>query len=92
MNNKKIKIMREHLFERVWTVPMSKLAPEYGISDVGLAKVCKRMEIPRPPRGYWRQLETGKQIKKAILKPLTKNGVDSVVIYPEADQKWENEY
>ena len=29
------------LYEKVWPRPMRILAREYGISDVGLAKVCK---------------------------------------------------
>ena len=82
MKNKPITILRDELFDKVWTTPMSRLAPEYGISDSGLAKVCKRMEIPRPPRGYWQQLSTGKKPRKAKLKPLSKKGVDQVIIQP----------
>jgi len=26
---------------------------EMGISDIGLAKICKRHNIPRPGLGYW---------------------------------------
>jgi hypothetical protein len=32
----------------------------YGISDVGLAKICRKHNIPRPPRVYWAQKEFGK--------------------------------
>jgi hypothetical protein len=32
---------------------MQKLGWEFGISDVGLAKLCRRYEIPVPGRGYW---------------------------------------
>ncbi|MES9811651.1 MAG: hypothetical protein ABW161_02640 [Candidatus Thiodiazotropha sp.] len=78
-------VTREELFEQVWQTPMTQLAKEYGVSDVGLAKVCKRMEVPRPPRGYWRKLEVGRAPSKPKLKPLTKHGIDSVVITPVAD-------
>lgn len=44
---------REELFELVWSKPMSKLAKELGVSDVGLAKACKRAGIPVPGLGYW---------------------------------------
>lgn len=40
---------------------MTKVAPRFGLSDVGLAKVCKRYNIPRPPVGYWAQKQFGKQ-------------------------------
>ncbi len=78
-------VTREELFEQVWNTPMTQLAKEYGISDVGLAKVCKRMDVPRPPRGYWRKLEVGRAPPKPKLKPLTKHGIDSVVITPVAE-------
>ena len=47
MSNEQIHITRETLCEQVWTVPMSRLAQTYGLSDVGLAKLCKKHDIPR---------------------------------------------
>ena len=44
---------RAQLYEQVWQQPMSKLARTYGISDVALAKVCRRLKVPLPGRGYW---------------------------------------
>lgn len=82
MTEKQKVISRCELFERVWSTPMVKLADEYGISDVGLAKICKRMEIPRPPCGYWQKLKAGKIQTKPKLKPLSKNGVEQVVVRP----------
>ena len=52
-------INRTELYRLVWTEPISRIAPTYGLSDVGLAKLCKRYDIPRPPRGYWAQLQHG---------------------------------
>lgn len=60
-------IDRKKLYEQVWSVPGSKLAVLYGISDVGLAKVCKRYNIPRPPRGYWARLAAGQRVRKPPL-------------------------
>ena len=59
MNEKRVVIDRNELFEKVWSTPISRLAREYELPDVGLAKICKRMEIPRPERGYWQKLEVG---------------------------------
>ncbi len=50
---KQIKISRIDLYERVWTTPLRTLAKEFGLSDVGLAKLCRRHGIPLPGRGYW---------------------------------------
>jgi hypothetical protein len=52
-------LLREELYERVWTTPMHRLAKEFGYSDVGLAKLCEKHNIPRPGLGYWRRLELG---------------------------------
>jgi hypothetical protein len=41
-----VKLTREDLYERVLAEPMSKLAQHYGLSDVGLAKTCKRLRYP----------------------------------------------
>src|SRR2546422_5857191 len=52
-------VRREELYAQVWSEPMVRLAKRYGVSDVALAKVCRKLDIPGPPRGYWRRLETG---------------------------------
>jgi len=41
MDRESKKISRAELYEQVWTVPMTRLAKDYGLSDVGLAKICK---------------------------------------------------
>lgn len=55
-----MQISRSDLYERVWTSPLKKLAAEFGISDVGLAKSCRRHAIPTPPMGHWTSVEHGK--------------------------------
>jgi hypothetical protein len=44
-------IKREELYEQVWSVPIVKRAAQYGLSDNGLRKVCKRLNVPVPSRG-----------------------------------------
>jgi hypothetical protein len=36
------KFKREELYELVWAEPIKKLATRFEISDVGLAKACRR--------------------------------------------------
>jgi hypothetical protein len=44
---------REELYDKAWKQPMTQLAKEHGISDVGMAKVFCKLYIPVPGRGYW---------------------------------------
>lgn len=46
------RVTREELHQMVWQQPMSRLAEEFGISGNGLSKVCDRLNVPYPPRGY----------------------------------------
>ena len=48
-----LKYDREELYQKVWEHPMLKVAEEYGISSVALGKVCRRLSVPVPGRGYW---------------------------------------
>lgn len=58
---------RQKLYELVWTAPVEKLAPRFGLSDRGLAKLCERHAIPTPPRGYWARKQAGQKVVKAPL-------------------------
>jgi len=71
-------LTRKELFDLVWSTPMQHLAREFKLSDVGLAKTCKRYAIPRPERGYWAKLAVGKAPKQPKL-PLTPAGVGDEV-------------
>lgn len=62
-----MKITRAELYELVWRTPMSRLAGEFGISDVALAKTCDRLAVPRPGRGYWAQIAAGMKVKRPPL-------------------------
>ena len=48
--SEQIKVSRPDLYRQVWSEPMTKVAAQYWISDVGLKKRCKTMGIPTPPR------------------------------------------
>lgn len=75
-----IVIKREDLYKEVWSTPMAQLAKKYNISDVGLAKICKKMEIPRPARGYWAKAKYGAKVKPQLLKPLSPKGQTKAVL------------
>ncbi|WP_457811356.1 hypothetical protein [Sinorhizobium meliloti] len=48
---------------------MKKLAEKQGVSDVALAKTCRKHDVPLPPRGYWAKLQAGKKVSKERLPP-----------------------
>jgi hypothetical protein len=51
---------REKIYQEIWIEPIQHVAKRYNLSDVGLAKVCRKLNIPRPGRGYWAIKAAGK--------------------------------
>lgn len=51
---------REELQRLVWKYPTKVLAGRYGVSDVAIAKWCKKYGVNKPPRGYWARKHAGK--------------------------------
>jgi hypothetical protein len=70
MSFSNIKLSRDELYEKVWAQPVSVVAKEYGISDVGLAKMCRRLEVPIPGLGYWAKKQHGKPVEQIPLARL----------------------
>lgn len=62
---------RQALYDEVWREPLTKLAKRYGLSDVGLRKICVQLSIPLPERGYWAKLAAGKKVPQKPLRPTT---------------------
>jgi integrase len=60
---------REALYELVWSAPVMEVATRLGVSDVALAKLCRRARIPIPGRGYWSRVESGQAIGRTPLPP-----------------------
>lgn len=71
---------RKELYEKIWTKPMTHVAKEVGLSDVGLGKVCKKHNIPKPSLGYWAKIAHGYKIKKPRLPALEKGASDRIII------------
>jgi len=62
---------RTELYEQVWKEPLQKVARRYGISDVWLAKICRKLSVTRPARGYWIQKRNGWDPKQLPLEPVS---------------------
>jgi hypothetical protein len=69
---------REELYRKVWEQPILKVAAEYGVSDVALAKSCRKLSIPVPGRGHWAKLAHG--YKGATKAPLPKLATVPVIL------------
>ncbi|HPW19624.1 MAG TPA: hypothetical protein PLE61_02330 [Vicinamibacterales bacterium] len=63
-------VSREALYEEVWTDAVTVVAPRCGLSGVGLLKICKKLGIPVPPRGYWAKVEAGRPTRQVPLPAL----------------------
>ncbi|WP_120717351.1 TetR/AcrR family transcriptional regulator [Tsuneonella amylolytica] len=53
-----MEMTREELHELVWSQPITAVAEEIGMSGNGLAKLCDRLDIPRPPSNHWTRAST----------------------------------
>lgn len=61
-------LTRDELYELVWSKPMQELAKDFGLSDVALAKRCRKLAVPVPGRGYWARVAAGQTPRQAPLK------------------------
>lgn len=79
---------REGLYKEVWSDPVTEVAKKYHVSDNAIRKVCKSLNVPTPPAGYWAKVITGSKIKRPPLPkgnyPKGKHGLrNSKWIEPE---------
>ncbi|UWM85219.1 hypothetical protein [Rhizobium sp. SRDI969] len=61
------KLSREELFALVWEKPTSEIAKELGLSDVAIGKLCTKLQVPKPPRGYWARMQAGQRPRRPAL-------------------------
>ncbi len=80
MAQERICLKRDALYEQVWSQPLIDLAKQYGLSDVGLAKICRKLKIPLPGRGYWAKYKAGRIPPRPSLPPLKKNDLAEVIV------------
>jgi hypothetical protein len=71
---------RQQFYDLVWSEPLTLLASRFGMSDVALAKNCKRNGIPVPQRGYWAKLKAGKTAPRFPLPPRGLGAVETIRI------------
>lgn len=77
-----VDLTRQELYDLVWSKPMMHAAKQFGISGVMLGRICAERNVPRPPRGYWANLQATslKKIGRFVKPPLPN--------LPEPDQSF----
>ena len=53
-------ITSEELDKLIWSKPTTKVAKDLNVSDTAVAKLCKKLGVQKPPRGFWQMLEADK--------------------------------
>lgn len=82
MSFSKITLSRDDLYKKVWAQPVSVVAKQFGISGAGLAKICKRLDVPIPSLGYWAKKQHGKPVAQIPLPTRTGDAKLGVTITP----------
>jgi hypothetical protein len=83
---------RELLYREVWAMPVIEVEKRYKVSDIAIHKVCKSLDIPTPPLGYWTKKRAGKPVVVPPLpksnKPSEKTGIQTGITYaPEVGKE-----
>lgn len=79
--SQELTMTRAGLAKQVWERPVAVLASEWGISGPGLAKACRRLQIPVPPRGYWAQRAAGRKPRRPAVAALPPGHAEQIVIW-----------
>lgn len=61
LDRRLFEVTAEELYALVWSQPTTEVAKLFGVSDKAIEKRCKRLGIPKPPRGYWLQVNRTQQ-------------------------------
>jgi hypothetical protein len=79
-SEKALTVTRVELYRRVWSTPMRTLAKEFGLTDLELARICEKHQIPRPQVGHWVRVERGYDPEQTPLPDIEDAKLDLVNI------------
>jgi AcrR family transcriptional regulator len=75
-------LTREQLYQRVWSRPLRLVAGEFGVSGNALAKICSRVLVPDPSRGYWAKVGSGRAPVRPPLPAAPETNMRRITIAP----------
>jgi hypothetical protein len=78
---------RQELFDLVWSEPIQTVAKRLRISNVTLAKACRRADLLVPPPGHWTKRAAGKKVAKPAL-PLRGPGMSDRIVLGRDRWAW----
>jgi hypothetical protein len=58
---------RDKLYAEIWAAPAVVVAERYGITSTALAKICRKLGVPVPGRGYWVKKSFGRKLPRPPL-------------------------
>lgn len=82
-----MRLTRLELYERVCGAPLSKLAPEFGLSGTVLAAFCRKHQIPYPGSGYWTRKSLGLAAELPVLPEGSDDPIEITASVPKPRQK-----
>jgi hypothetical protein len=82
-----MQLTRLELYKRVCNRPLSKVAPELGISGTALAAICKRYQVPYPGSGYWTRMSLGLPAELPALPEASDETIDITPSTPKPRRK-----
>lgn len=74
---------RQEIYRMVWSSPIRDLSVKHNLSDVAFLKICKKNNIPTPPRGYWAKIKAGQCIASIPLRNPEQN---PIIWLPQPEQ------
>ncbi len=77
-----IALSRKELYRRVWSEPLGAVAKDVGLSGSALAKICNRLLVPYPTRGYWVKVAAGQKPPREPLPAAPEKASNDVVFSP----------
>ncbi|MBB6094008.1 AcrR family transcriptional regulator [Povalibacter uvarum] len=72
-------LSRKELYRRVWSEPLGVVAKDVGLSGSALAKICNRLLVPYPTRGYWVKVAAGQKPPREPLPAAPEKASNDVV-------------
>jgi hypothetical protein len=50
---------RQEFYDYVWSTPLAVQNRDYRLTELRLAALCAKQEVPCPPRGFWKRRSAG---------------------------------